>query len=71
MVSRGIDDSCVDHVLMHPRMIQDDPQDPELQHFLAPIAECEHRVLRVVAKRDTIPVLVITAFFDRTMRGKI
>lgn len=71
MASRGIKDDWVEYVLTHPQLVQGDPSDSDLQHFLASIVDYENRVLRVVAKRDTIPVVVITAFFDRTMKGKL
>lgn len=67
---RQIQDEWVESTLNAPVWVSDDPGDPELQHFLAPIEDFDSRVLRVIAKRDTIPTLVITAFFDRTMKGK-
>jgi len=71
MTLRQIQDDWVETALRSPTLIYDDSHDPELQHFLAPIADFDFRVLRVIAKRATIPPLVITAFFDRTLKGKL
>ena len=54
-----------------PSLILADHDDPDLEHALAPIPAREGRVLRVVYNRRADPVLVVTAFFDRTMRGKL
>ncbi len=48
-----------------------DRADPELEHALAPMPECEARVLRVLYDRGVDAVRVVTAFFDRTVRGKL
>lgn len=68
---RQIQDDWIETVLRSPMLIYDDSHDPELQHFLAPIADFDCRVLRVITKRATIPPLVITAFFDRALKGKL
>ena len=68
---RQIQDDWIETVLQSPMLIYDDSHDPELQHFLAPIADFDWRVLRVITKRATIPPLVITAFFDRALKGKL
>ena len=61
----------VQRVVDHPALILADHADPELEHALAPIPEREGRVLRVVYNRGVDPIRVMTAFFDRTMRGKL
>jgi hypothetical protein len=71
MSLRQIQDDWIETVLRSPIRIDEDSHDPELQHFLAPIADFDFRVLRVVTKRAIIPPLVITAFFDRTLKGKL
>ncbi len=55
----------------NPARTHVDPDDLALQNYLAPIAAFDFRVLRVVMKRGTIPSLVITTYFDRTMKGKL
>ena len=54
-----------------PDLTMADRNDPELEHALARIPAREGRVLRVVYNRRADLVLVVTAFFDRTMRGKL
>jgi hypothetical protein len=57
--------------LTGPALTQPDADVAELEHRLAIIADYGNRVLRVVVKRNTQPLLVITAYFDRTMKGKL
>lgn len=71
MTLRQIQDEWIESVLRSPIRIHDDSHDPELQHFLAPIADFDFRVLRVITKRATIPPVVITAFFDRALKGTL
>jgi hypothetical protein len=68
---RQIAKDWVQRVVDRPALILADRADPELAHALAPIPEREGRVLRVVYNRDVDPVRVVTAYFDRTMRGKL
>ena len=41
------------------------------RHFLARVPEQEGRVLRVVVNPQVDPPLVVTAFLDRRMRGRV
>ena len=66
---RDIPVEWVRRVLTHPRHRLSDAEDPDLLHALAPIAEREDRVLRVVYNGATEPWRVVTAFFDRAWRG--
>lgn len=61
----------LERVLTFPQIVQSDPCDAELEHRLGRIDEFEGRVLRVVVNPEIDPIRVITAFFDRGMRGKI
>jgi hypothetical protein len=45
--------------------------DSDLEHRLGKIDEFEGRVLRVIVNPQLEPIRVITAFFDRAMRGKL
>ena len=54
-----------------PTILLPDSRDPALLHALGRIAENEGRVLRVVYNPDGEYIRVVTAFFDRTMRGKL
>jgi hypothetical protein len=68
---RQVAKDWVQRVIDRPTLILPDHADPELEHALAPIAERDGRVLRVVYNRSVEPIRVVTAFFDRTMRGKL
>ncbi len=71
IAARGIQEEWITYVLQNSSKTHDDPNDNTLEHRLAPIVAFDFRVLRVVTKRGTIPPLVITAFFDRAMKGKL
>ena len=71
VAKRGIDAHWLDRVLDSPERVEADRTDPELEHWLGRIAECENRVLRVVVKPGVLPLLVITVYFDRNMRGEL
>ena len=66
---RDIPVERVRRVLTHPHLPLPDAEDPDLLHALAPIAEREDRVLRVVYNGTTNPWRVVTAYFDRAWRG--
>jgi hypothetical protein len=42
-----------------------------LRHALRPIAEFGYRVIRVIYNESRDPVHVVTAYFDRSMKGKL
>jgi hypothetical protein len=71
IAARGIKQEWVDFVLASPVLTHPDSADADLEHRLAVIHEYGGRVLRVIVKRDTVPTMVITAYFDRTMKGKL
>jgi hypothetical protein len=68
---RDISMEWVRRVLAHPHLRLPDAEDPDLIHALAPIAEREDRVLRVVYNRTMDLWRVVTAFFDRAWRGML
>jgi hypothetical protein len=68
---RDISVEWVRRVLTHPCLRLPDAEDPDLFHALAPIAEREDRVLRVVYNGTTDPCRVVTAYFDRDWRGML
>ena len=68
---RDIPVEWVRRVLTHPHLRLPDAEDPDLLHALAPIAEREDRVLRVVYNGATDPWRVVTAYFDRAWRGML
>ena len=58
----------VERVLNQPERVEEDRIDPELEHRLCRIPEYDGRVLRVIVKRSTTPLRIITLYFDRKMR---
>ena len=68
---RDIPVEWVRRVLARPRIRLPDAEDPDLLHALAPIAEREDRVLRVVYNETIDPWRVVTAYFDRSWRGML
>jgi len=50
--------------------LKEDPGDGSI-HYLARITEYGNRVLRVILDPRGQPPCVVTAFFDRRMKGKL
>jgi len=71
LAERGIAREWLETVLARPQKIEPDEDNPELEHRLGRIAEHGNRVLRVVVDGNKSPVVVVTLFFDRTMRDKL
>jgi hypothetical protein len=57
--------------LVEPGRVEADANDPTLRHRLAAIPERGGRVLRVICDETRSPWIVITAYFDRKMRGNL
>jgi hypothetical protein len=68
---RQIRREWLEHVLVAPSRKALDPLDPILEHRLGTIPEHDNRVLRVIVNTQFNPVRVVTAYFDRTMRGQL
>lgn len=71
MAEREIPERWVEQVLSNPERAEADATDPLLRHAPGRIAERDDRVLRVVDNETTHPWRVVTAYFDRAMRGKL
>ena len=71
IAARDIKADWIEYTLLNAAQSHQDTDDPTLEHRLAPIAAYGFRVLRVIFKRNAVPPLVITAYFDRTMKGKL
>ncbi len=69
MKKRELKPEWVERVAGQPARIEDDPTDATLEHRLAPIAELENRVLRVILSRDK-PHRIVTVHLDRRMKGQ-
>jgi Domain of unknown function (DUF4258) len=61
----------IERVLQQPERVEPDAIDAELEHRLGRIPEYDGRVLRVIIKKTTNPLLVITVYFDRKMRRQL
>ncbi|MGH8651305.1 MAG: DUF4258 domain-containing protein [Gammaproteobacteria bacterium] len=61
----------VEQVLRNPELANPDDIDPDLEHRLGRIDECEGRVLRVIVNRAVSPLRIVTVYFDRAMRNKL
>jgi len=68
---RNIPVEFIERVIDNPELKEPDATDDELEHYLSRIFEYDSRVLRVIINKYSVPKRVITAFFDRTMRGKL
>lgn len=71
LVEREITPAWVERVLLNPQCTQPDMSDPTLWHALGRIAERDDRVLRVIYNPTVQPWRVVTAYFDRGMRGRL
>ncbi len=68
---RGILIEWVARVIARPDLLLRDPGDPDLMHAYGLIPERGGRVLRVVYNPGVDSDVVVTAFFDRSMKGKL
>lgn len=71
LAERGIPVGWLERILNSPTRTNPDREDLELEHYLGSIEEHGNRVLRVVINKHASPVLVVTLYFDRTMKGKL
>ncbi len=61
----------VERVIEEPERVEPDRIDSELEHRLSRIQEFEGRVLRVIVKKHTNSIQIITCYFDRKMRRQL
>ena len=71
MEQRGIAEDWVHSAANKPQRTEPDPVDAALEHRLTAIPEHGERILRVVVTPAVSPVRVITAYFDRKMKGQL
>ena len=71
IAERNISLEWLERVLGAPARTEPDRLDPTLRYALAPIRECGDRILRVIYNPAREPWEIITAYFDRTQRGKV
>jgi hypothetical protein len=68
---RRIELAWVSRVVSKPNSTEADPVDFDLTHRLGVIAERDGAVLPVAVNLKTRPGRVVTAFFDRRMKGRL
>lgn len=71
IAERGINPSWIEHVLEKPLWTERDRTDNELGHALGRIPGYGDRVLRVIYNDTATPWLIVTAYFDRSMRDTL
>ena len=71
MAERKISKEWVKRTVAEPRLRLPDRKDCQVELFYRPILEYGNRVLRVAVNTCGEPWQVVTAFFDRNMKGKL
>jgi hypothetical protein len=71
LTQREIPLEWLERVLNEPVLREPDLDDASLEGRYQPIPDFEGRVLRVVVNTTMEPIRVVSAFFDRSMRGKL
>lgn len=69
--SRNIEESWIEKIVSNPILTDTDSKNENLIHYYGRVDETGDRILRVVGKTLNGDILIITAFFDRGMRGKL
>ena len=69
MEEREISVDWIEQVVADPALRIPDPNDPELERFFRRVREHDDRSLRVVVNTQAVPWRVVSAFFDRSMKG--
>lgn len=68
---RNIKFEWLENTFNKPDKIENDLYDNALEHSLKIIKEYDNRILRIICNKTIKPLLIITAFFDRRMKGKL
>ena len=68
---RKIETAWLEQTITNPERRERDPDDPNMEHRLAAIPECDYRVLRVVCDPRQTPLKIVTLYFDRSVKGKL
>ena len=70
MAKRQLEVEWVERTVNNPARIEADAVDAALEHRLGIVPELANRVLRVIVSKAE-PRRVITAYLDRTTKGKL
>ena len=68
---RGIHPEWIEQTMAAPMVCRPHPDDPSLTEAFRMIPEFGNRVLRIIYNHDKQPPHIVTAYFDRTMKGKL
>lgn len=68
---REIKAEWIDITLDEPELSLPHENDPTLRYAFRKIPEYGNRVLRVIYNADKNPVVVVTVYFDRAMKGQL
>ena len=71
MAEREIPVDWLQRTVDAPALRNRDPYDEEVERFYLPIVELGNRVLPVAVNVTSDPWRVVSAFFDRSMRGEL
>ena len=61
----------LERVLVNPERTESDRADSELRHAICRIADNDGRYLRVIYNASATPWRIVTACFDRGLRGEL
>ena len=70
MAERRIPNEWVELAVTEPAFRMDDPNDSDVERFFRPFPEYGGRILRVAVNTRAAPWRVVSAFFDRNMKGE-
>ncbi len=59
----------IEDTVNNPDIIEVDLKSRELEHKLKIIKENDNKVLRVIYNKTVKPIMIVTSFFDRRMKG--
>ncbi|MDX1958342.1 MAG: DUF4258 domain-containing protein [Leptospiraceae bacterium] len=68
---RNISKIHLERTLQNPDLVYIDEMSLDLEHRFKVIQENENRVLHVIVNILSIPIRVVTVFFDRRMKNKL
>ena len=68
---RKIQIAWLERALAAPARVDPKENDPTAESRLIKIPEYGDRVLRVIVNKQIAPMRVVSAYFDRTMKGKL
>lgn len=71
IAERQIDVKWINQTCRKPDHVEKDKKSINLEHRLKVIHVFDDRVLRVVCNVKSNPLIIVTAFFDRRMKGNL